>query len=67
MWHAGLEEASRYHFGEGNTSAMLSVLLPLHNLMTSPGPETLRETAFVQTYGKDLDAAHKWLLAFKVR
>ena len=29
-WHEGLEEASRLYFGEGNVSAMLDLLLPLH-------------------------------------
>ena len=44
---------------------MLAVLLPLHESMSAPGPETLREVNFVQTYGRDLDAAHRWLLSYQ--
>lgn len=62
MWHSGLEEASRQYFGEGSIQGMLSTLLPLHEMLSSPGPVTLRETAFVQAYGADLAAAHRWLL-----
>ena len=61
MWHAGLEEASRQYFGEGSISGMLATLLPLHEMISAPGPVTLRETAFVQAYGADLATAHRWL------
>jgi hypothetical protein len=50
MWHSGLEEASRQYFGEGNVTGMLSTLMPLHEMMTSPGPSTVREAAFAQQY-----------------
>ena len=63
-WAAALEAASRAYFGEGNTAAMLAILLPLHAQLTSPGPETLRETAFAQVYARDLEAAHRLLLGF---
>jgi tetratricopeptide (TPR) repeat protein len=65
MWHSGLEEASRQYFGDGNVQAMLATLLPLHEMMASPGPQTLREVAFVQSFGKELDNAYKWLLAYR--
>jgi len=47
MWHEALEEASRLYFGEHNIEGMLAVLDPLH-LMLEEGPETLKETAFIQ-------------------
>ena len=64
MWHAGLEEASRLYFGDANIPAMLSTLMPLHEMMASPGPVTLREHAFVQAFGRELETAHSWLLAY---
>ncbi len=48
----GLEEASRLYFGESNVEGMLSTLLPLHDMMDRTGPSTLKEIAFVQTYGR---------------
>ena len=33
MWHEGLEEASRYYFGDGNVEGMLMLLEPLHQMM----------------------------------
>jgi hypothetical protein len=48
----GLEEASRLYFGESNVEGMLGVLLPLHDMMERHGPTTLKEIAFVQTYGR---------------
>lgn len=47
MWHEALEEASRLYFGEHNIEGMLAVLDPLH-VMLEEGPETLKETAFIQ-------------------
>jgi FKBP12-rapamycin complex-associated protein len=68
MWHECLEEASRQWFGESNVEAMFATLEPMHELLervsrTSlnarwtyilQGPETLREIAFEQMYGRDL-------------
>ena len=51
MWHEALEEASRLYFGESNVEAMLSTLLPLHEMMEAQGPTTLKEIAFVQVRG----------------
>lgn len=48
MWHEALEEASRQYFGESNVEAMLSTLMPLHEMMANQGPTTLKEIAFVQ-------------------
>eukprot|EP00026_Physarum_polycephalum_P000091 Phypoly_transcript_00091.p1 GENE.Phypoly_transcript_00091~~Phypoly_transcript_00091.p1 ORF type:complete len:2307 (+),score=451.47 Phypoly_transcript_00091:133-7053(+) len=60
MWHEGLEEASRLYFGpEHNVEAMLATLLPLHALLDK-GPETLREVAFQQAFGRDLQEALDW-------
>ena len=47
LWHEGLEEASRLHFGERNIKGMFAVLEPLHQMMEA-GPQTLKETAFSQ-------------------
>jgi len=60
MWHEGLEEASRFYFGEGNISGMLDVLLPLHQQLEN-GPKTRRESQFVEAFGKDLGEAHKYI------
>lgn len=58
QWHEGLEEASKFYFGEHNPEGMFAVLEPLHD-MVQKGPETLRETAFAQTFGHDLQAARE--------
>ncbi|MEW5308376.1 MAG: hypothetical protein WDW38_000344 [Sanguina aurantia] len=65
MWHEGLEEASRLYFGESNVEGMLNTLLPLHDLMKRNGPSTLKEMAFVQTYGVKLDEAYEWLSKYR--
>jgi FKBP12-rapamycin complex-associated protein len=64
-WVSALEDASRVYFGDGNIPGMMAILLPLHNAMKSPGPQTLRETAFVQTYARELDSAHRLLLGYR--
>ena len=48
MWHEALEEASRQYFGESNVEAMLSTLMPLHEMMQANGGITLKEIAFVK-------------------
>lgn len=58
MWHEGLEEASRLYFTEHNIDAMFATLEPLHDALEK-GPETLRETSFAQTYGRDLGDARE--------
>jgi FKBP12-rapamycin complex-associated protein len=58
MWHEGLEEASRLYYGDGNVEAMFATLDPLHDLLEK-GPETLREIAFQQTFGRDLQDARE--------
>jgi FKBP12-rapamycin complex-associated protein len=58
MWHEGLEEASRLYFTEHNIDAMFATLEPLHDALEK-GPETLRETSFAQTYGRDLADARE--------
>ena len=56
-WHEGLEDASRLYFGEGNTSGMLDLLLPLHEKLER-GAETRRESDFLKSFGQDLAQAH---------
>jgi len=58
MWHEGLEEASRLYFGNHDADGMLKKLLPLHEMLEK-GPETLREVAFQQAYGRDLQEAYE--------
>lgn len=58
LWHEGLEEASRLYFTERNIDAMFATLEPLHEALEK-GPETLRETSFVQTHGRDLAEARE--------
>lgn len=58
MWHEGLEEASRLYFTEDNIDAMFATLEPLHDALEK-GPETLRETSFAQTHGRDLAEARE--------
>ncbi|GIL44136.1 hypothetical protein Vafri_1666 [Volvox africanus] len=66
MWHEGLEEASRLYFGESNVEGMLNTLLPLHEMLAEAGPTTLKEIAFVQSYGRELSEAYDWLMKYKV-
>ena len=63
-WHESLEEASRQYFGEGNILAMLETLTPLHNALIS-GPNTMRESSFVQAYGHDLNTAWDSISQYK--
>jgi FKBP12-rapamycin complex-associated protein len=56
-WHEGLEDASRLYFVEGNVSAMLDILLPLHQKVEAGG-ETMLEREFLKNYGHDLATAH---------
>jgi phosphatidylinositol kinase/protein kinase (PI-3 family) len=67
LWHSALEEASRVFFGEGNERSFLELLLPLHEKMKSPGPQTQREVHFIQQYGRELDTACSHLLTYKRR
>ncbi|WFD00567.1 non-specific serine/threonine protein kinase [Malassezia yamatoensis] len=64
MWHEGLEEASRLYFTEHNIDGMFATLGPLHDLLEK-GPETLRETSFAQTHGRDLNEAHEYVRRYR--
>jgi FKBP12-rapamycin complex-associated protein len=44
---------------------MLRILEPLH-AMIQRGPQTLKETSFTQTYGRDLAEALEWCGKYKV-
>ncbi len=59
LWHEGIEEASRYWFGQKNVDGMLATLQPLHDMMDA-GPETTREVAFQQMFGRELQEAAEW-------
>jgi FKBP12-rapamycin complex-associated protein len=63
IWFDALEEASRQYFGAHNVEAMFATLAPLHEMMEN-GPETLREVAFQQAFGKDLSDALEWCKKF---
>mmetsp|Transcript_15420 Transcript_15420/g.37914 ORF Transcript_15420/g.37914 Transcript_15420/m.37914 type:complete len:931 (-) Transcript_15420:228-3020(-) len=64
MWHDALEEASKFWFGKRNASGMLQVVEPLHQMMAK-GPQTMREVAFQQRYGRDLTEAKEWCERYK--
>jgi len=66
MWHEALEEASRLYFGESNVEGMLRTLLPLHEMMRERGANTLKEIAFLQAYGRELDEAYDWCLRYQI-
>ena len=51
-----LEEASRLFFIERNFEAMFNILDELQERLDR-GPKTLREVAFVQAYGRELQEA----------
>ncbi|ERM95810.1 serine/threonine-protein kinase TOR isoform X2 [Amborella trichopoda] len=63
MWHEALEEASRLYFGEDNVDGFLKVLKPLHETLEK-GAETIKETAFVQAYGRELQEAYECCLKY---
>ncbi|AOW06792.1 armadillo-type protein [Yarrowia lipolytica] len=64
QWHEGLEDASRFFFGERNIEKMFQTLEPLH-AMLERGPETLREVSFQTAFGRDLHDANEWVWSFK--
>ncbi|KAJ1549987.1 phosphatidylinositol kinase- protein kinase tor1, partial [Nowakowskiella sp. JEL0078] len=64
MWHEGLEEASRFYFGDHNITGMITTLEPLHQMMDR-GPETLREISFNHAYGVHLQEALDWCKKYK--
>eukprot|EP00850_Spirogloea_muscicola_P011604 SM000072S21238 [mRNA] locus=s72:583526:601430:+ [translate_table: standard] len=64
LWHETLEEASRLFFGERNVEGMLQTLQPLH-AMLDRAPETLKEIAFVQAYGHELQEANDCCLNYR--
>ncbi|XP_024523697.1 serine/threonine-protein kinase TOR, partial [Selaginella moellendorffii] len=65
MWYEALEEASRLYFGEHNKEGMLNVLEPLHRKLEEEGAVTLKEIAFVQAYGRELQEAHEWCMEYR--
>lgn len=65
QWHEGLEEASKHYFADHNEEAMFEVLEPLHD-MIEKGPETLRETSFVQSFGHELRMARDFCRRYKL-
>lgn len=64
LWYEGLEDASRQFFGEHNTEKMFETLEPLHELLAK-GPETLKEIAFQNSFGRDLNDAYQWIMNYK--
>lgn len=60
MWHEGLEEASKLST-EHDIEGMFAVLAPLHQRIAEVGREaTVKETAFIQSFQKDLQEAWDW-------
>ena len=64
MWYEALEDASRAYFNDHDVEKMFSILDPL-NKMIQKGATTIRETSFVNAFGKDLSDANGWLHQFK--
>ncbi|RKP33692.1 kinase-like domain-containing protein [Dimargaris cristalligena] len=56
MWQAAVEEASRQYYTYHNIPAMYEVFRHHHQIIQK-GPTTIRETQFMQTYGRDLREA----------
>nr|AWV66626.1 serine/threonine-protein kinase mTOR [Brachionus rotundiformis] len=65
MWYESLEEASKLHYNEKNTQGMLDILGALHTMMEK-GASTSKETAFIQTYGRDLMEAKNHCDRYKI-
>ncbi|OXG23734.1 FKBP12-rapamycin complex-associated protein [Cryptococcus neoformans Ze90-1] len=65
MWYDGLEEASKHYFGDHDIPGMLGVLEPLHEIVEN-GPQTLRETSFIQSFGHDLRIAREHLKRYRI-
>ena len=58
-WAQGLDEAYSLLYIERDIPAMLKVLAPLHEMIQRT-PTNLRETTFVQAFGRDLQEAQRW-------
>jgi FKBP12-rapamycin complex-associated protein len=75
QWHEKLEEASRQYYTEHNPEGMIAALEPLHEelervgsrlgaffdrmLTMFQGPQTARETSFIQAFGRELHEARE--------
>ncbi|CAG8552522.1 7121_t:CDS:10 [Diversispora eburnea] len=64
IWMENLEEASRLYFIDRNFEAMFQILDELQERLDK-GAETLREVAFVQAYGRELQDAGGWCKKYK--
>ncbi|KAG9294210.1 hypothetical protein G9A89_021569 [Geosiphon pyriformis] len=64
IWMEQLEEASRLYFIDHNYDAMFQILDELQERLDR-GPDTLREIAFVQAYGRELQEAGGWCRKYK--
>ena len=64
MWTECLEDASRLHYEEKNTTAMFKILYPLHLLMERE-IETLHEVAFYNEYYGDLSSAKNLCIRYE--
>ncbi|OCH96265.1 FAT-domain-containing protein [Obba rivulosa] len=58
QWHEALEEASRLYFTDKNPLGMIAFLDPFHDKLEK-GPQTARETSFIQVFGRDLHDARQ--------
>nr|AFH08795.1 Tor [Schmidtea mediterranea] len=64
MWTECLEDASRLHYEEKNTTAMFKILYPLHILMERE-IETHHEVAFYNEYYGDLSSAKNLCIRYE--
>ena len=63
LWQAALQEAARSFYELVNPNAMMDILKPLHNLLSSP--ETPSEAAFFRVFKNDLDQGLAWCERFQ--
>ena len=64
LWYEGLEDASRQFFGEHNVEKMFATLEPLYELLRRE-PETVRESAFQNSFKRNLNDAYEWVKNYK--
>uniref|UniRef100_A0A6B2KZH9 non-specific serine/threonine protein kinase n=1 Tax=Arcella intermedia TaxID=1963864 RepID=A0A6B2KZH9_9EUKA len=62
LWHEALGEATKLYYWEKNFTGLYNRLQVAHE--QTKCPETINETSFDQTHGRDLEEAWSWLKKF---
>jgi tetratricopeptide (TPR) repeat protein len=66
MFYEGLEEASHAYLGNKDFAGMMRILDPLHALLAKPASSmSIKEAAFVASYGKELGEAYECCKKFE--